>query len=44
MSTMGDFTIEHKSRCDYCLEIEEREDLTDEEKWEKQAEHALEIG
>ncbi len=36
-----DFTIEHAAHCDYCIEIKEREDLSDEEKWRLQEQHAF---
>jgi len=42
MSTK-DYIIGHAGHCDYCIEIEERTDLTDIEKWEFQEKHAMDL-
>lgn len=42
MSSSADFIIAHAEHCDKCIEVEERTDLTDDEKWQIQEECAIE--
>ena len=37
MSASSDFVVGHAEHCDYCIEVEDRTDIGDVEKWELQS-------
>ena len=43
MNDLKDYLINHYEGCDYCQEIEAREDLTSEKKYDLQYNHAMSV-